>query len=183
VRAAGLIMLQFTDFSAPIDNGSATIRRIHKDALDRLRDFNRYVVGQSDGTASVESLIITARLAMVRDYALIVAQTKYQTVHAALADLDFVMAVYDEEEKAASANCHDELVTAIRLARAAAASIILQQNIRLPGIVSKPVEGVWPSLVVAHKLFADGTRYADVEGYNTHMAPFWLGRDVVAPAG
>jgi len=103
-------------------------------------------------------------------------------VSEALIDLDFVMAVYDDEERMATERCYDVLVTAIRQARADAARLILQQNVRLPGIVTQPVQGFWPSLVVSHKLYADGRRYAQVENYNASQSPFYMGRDVVALA-
>jgi len=156
---------------------------IHADAMERLREFNKQIVDAGiGGGLSVETLVIAARLALARDYALTAMQTRYNTVSEALQDLDFVMAVYDEEEEAATRRCDDTLIMAIRRARAAAATAILGANIRLPGIVTLPVYGVWPSLLAAHKLYADGTRYEQVERYNTTMPPFFIGRDVVAPA-
>lgn len=174
---------QFEDVIGPIDNGTATIRRIHADALTRLRSWNTDVVAEASGASpSVESMIVSARLAMIRDFALTAAQTTYSTVRDALVDLDFVMAVYDEEEQIAVKRCDDVLVTAIRKARASAAQTILAQNIRLPGISESPTNGVWPSLVVSHKLYFDGTRYAEVESYNPQMSPFFVGRTVIAPS-
>ena len=170
----------FADAADPIDEGTRTVVRLHADALKRLRDFNRFVVSQSDGTPSVEALIVTARLALIRDYAWKSAQTNYPTMGAGLADLDFIMAVYDDEEVEATARCDDALVSTIRAARAAAASTILDATFGLPGVVEANVDGIWPSLVVAQKLFADGKRYSEVEAYNPAMPPFFIGRDVVA---
>jgi len=172
----------FADAVDPIDDGTATVRRIHEDALRRLREFNAYVVDRQEGTPSVQSLVLSTRLAMIRDYALTAAQSTYQTVTAAVADLDFVMAVYDDEERAAADRCDDALVTAIRAARADAAGTILAQNVRLPGVTESSADGVWPSVVVAHKLYGDGKRYGDVESYNPRMPPFFIGREVVAPS-
>jgi len=172
----------FADVVDPIDDGTATVRRIHADALRRLREFNAYVVDRQEGSPSVQSLVLSTRLAMIRDYALTAAQSTYQTVTAAVADLDFVMAVYDDEERAAADRCDDALVTAIRAARADAASTILAQNVRLPGVTESSADGVWPSVVVAHKLYGDGKRYGDVESYNPQMPPFFIGRAVVAPS-
>ena len=63
------------------------------------------------------------------------------------------------------------------------ASIVqMQRNIAQPGIVEYPTGGMWPSLVVAHKIYADGQRYQDIESYNPRMLPFWIGRSVIAPA-
>src|SRR5262249_4359651 len=67
----------FTDAVDPIDEGTATVVRLHADALARLREFNKFVVDRSDGTPSVESLIVTTRLALIRDYATKVAETNY----------------------------------------------------------------------------------------------------------
>lgn len=173
----------FADTIAPIDNGTATVRRLHVDALQRLRAWNETVVAASDpALPSVESLIVSARLAMIRDYALVAAQTPYTTVKDALDDLDFVMAVYDDEERIAINHCDDVLTVAVRDARAVAAQTILSQNIRLPGVSQSAVDGLWPSLVVAHKLYFDGARYAEVENYNPTMSPFFMGRAVVAPS-
>lgn len=173
----------FLDVTLPIENGTATIRRIHTDTLKRLREWNAVVVAQDDATSpSIESMIVTARLALIRDFALTSAQTSYATVRDAINDLDFVMAVYDEEEAVATKRCDDVLVTAIRTARASAAQSILAKNIALPGVVQSPTDGVWPSLIVAHKLYFDGRRYLDVESYNPQMSPFFIGRTVVAPA-
>ena len=169
----------FRDVTDPIDDGTATIRRIHDDALVRLREFNRFVVGMSSGDPGVEALVVTARLCLIRDFAVKAAMTQYRTVRDALVDLDFIMSVYDDEENAATAKCADALVTAIRSARATAAQTILQQNIRLPGVVQSNVNGVWPSLVAAHKLYFDGRRYQDVENYNPSMSPFFVGRDIL----
>jgi len=96
-------------------------------------------------------------------------------------DLDFIMAVYDDEERVATERCDDVLVNAIRTARASAASTILGQALNLPAVVETGAEGVWPSLVVAQKLYADGRRYGDVENYNASMPPFFIGRDVIGP--
>jgi prophage DNA circulation protein len=175
--------LRFDEVVNPIDQGTATIRRLHKDAMQRLRKFNAFVVEQSDGsTPSIESLIVASRLSLIRDYALTAAQTTYATVSEAFLDLDFVMAIYDDEERMAASTCYDVLATAVRRARADAARHIISQNIRLPGVVSFPVDGQWPSPVVAHKLYADGRRYAQIEAYNTQMSPFHMGRIVIAPA-
>jgi hypothetical protein len=179
----GITYRTFVDVTGPMDNGTAEIRRLHNDALGRLRDWNATVVKLSNPTnASIESMIVTARLSLIRDFALVSGQTEYRTIRDAIVDLDFVMAVYDEEEMVATQRCDDALVTAIRKARADAASLILSQNISLPGIATTEVNGVWPSLVVAHKLYFDGKRHVEVENYNPSMIPFWMGRDVVAPA-
>jgi prophage DNA circulation protein len=191
LRAVPVVPLSFTGgvvyptFSAaadPIDAGTATVRRIHADALKRLREYNRYVVNRMEATPSAEALILTTRLSLIRDYALVAAQTTYQTIRDALSDLDFVVAVYDDEESAATQRCDDPLIAAIRAARASASYVILANNIRLPGVVSRSVDGVWPSLVAAQKFYGDGKRYTDVEAYNPQMSPFFIGRDVVAPA-
>jgi len=170
----------FADAADPIDEGTRTVARLHADALKRLRDFNRFVVSQSDGTPSVESLIVLSRLALIRDYAWKAAQTVYATMGEGLADLDFIMAVYDDEEVAATARCDDALVSTIRAARALAASTILSRTVGLPAVIEVSVDGIWPSLVVAQKLYGDGKRYSEVEAYNAHMVPFFIGRDVVA---
>jgi len=180
VTKAGYIT--FEGVVAPITEGTATIRRLHLDAMKRLHAFNAFVVEQADGTASVESLIVAARLSLIRDYALTAAQSTYQSVSEAILALDFVMAVYDDEELLAARSCYDVLVTAIRRARADAARGILMKNIRLPGIVTSSVHGQWPSVVVSHKLYVDGRRYQQIESYNTHMVPFYIGREIVAPA-
>ena len=179
----------FPDFPAaadPINFASATISRIHPDdATTRLRSFNASVVtttAQTNYTPAEQALAQTARLIAVRDFAAASARIRYETVKAALDDLDFVMAVYDEEESIALADCDDALVSAIRSARAAAVSAILTRNIRLPGIATFPVDGVWPSVVAAHKAYADATRYNQLERYNPAMSPLWMGRDVVGPA-
>jgi prophage DNA circulation protein len=92
------------------------------------------------------------------------------------------MAVYDDEECIAINHCDDVLTAAVRDARAVAAQTILSQNIRLPGVSQSAVDGLWPSLVVAHKLYFDGARYAEVENYNPTMSPYFMGRAVVAPS-
>ncbi|MFZ8102751.1 hypothetical protein ACO1GT_14565, partial [Staphylococcus arlettae] len=66
----------FADVADPIDNGTATVRRIHADAMARLRAWNAQVVAeQANATPSVESMIVTARLSLIRDFALTAAQT------------------------------------------------------------------------------------------------------------
>lgn len=183
VFRSGAIYQEFAEVFEPIDHGSAVIRLIHADALERLREFNRQIVDAGiSGNVSVETLIIAARLTLARDYALVAIQTRYTTVSEALESLDFVMAIYDEEEDAATRRCDDKLVTAIRAARAEAARQMLAANIRLPGIVEPNINGVWPSLLAAHKIYADGTRYEEVERYNPTMPPFFIGREVTAPA-
>lgn len=182
-----LLYPTYASVADPIDYGSATVRRIHTDALRRLRDFNAYVVNRSEQlasyTPSVRALVITSRLILIRDYAVAAAEKTYDTVRAALDDLDFIMAVYDEEETAAVAQCDDVLTAAIRTARAAAASTILARNIRRPGIAEFHVEGQWPSLVVSQKVYGTGRLCEQIENYNGLMNPFWMGRDVIAPAG
>jgi len=179
----GEMYQEFAEVFEPIDHGTAVIRLNHADALERLREFNAMVVDASiSGNLSVETLVIASRLALARDYALVAIQTRYTTVSEALQSLDFVMAIYDEEEAAATRRCDDKLVVAIRAARAEASQAILSANIRLPGIVESNVNGVWPSLLAAHKIYADGTRYEEVERYNPTMPPFFIGREVTAPA-
>jgi hypothetical protein len=174
--------LTFEGVVNPVDKGTAEVRRLHLDAMTRLREFNAFVVAQSDNTPSVEALIVAARLSLIRDYGLTALQTEYGTVSEALLDLDFVTAVYDDEEAVAAHACYDVLVTAIRQARADVLRAILSKNIRLPGVVQSEIYGLWPSVVAAHKLFADGRRYLELESYNHSMSPFYLGRDIVAPA-
>lgn len=171
----------FRSIAGAIVEGTATIRRIHDDAVERLRSWNASLAAPA-GSPSVESLILLARLAIGRDLGLAVAQNTYRTVRDALADLDFLMKIFDEEEQIAVYRCADELTLAIREARAETARQVLDANIRLPGVVTREVHGTWPSLVVAHKLYGDGRRYADVEAYNPDMNPLFMGRTVVAPA-
>jgi prophage DNA circulation protein len=183
IASTSAIYSEFSDVIVPIDHGTMTIRLIHADAMNRLRTYNKQVVELGIGGGySVETLVIAARLSLVRDYALTSIGTTYATVAAALADLDFVMTVYDEEEEAAAVRCDDKLVSAIREARATTAQSILQANIRLPGLVTSRVNGIWPSVVVAHKLYADGRRYEEVEQYNASMPPFFIGREATIPA-
>lgn len=183
VFVPGAMYSEFRDVIEPIDHGTAIIRLNHADALERLREFNAQVIDLGvTGSFSIESLVIAARLSVARDYALVAIQTRYNTVSEALADLDFIMAIYDEEEAAATRRCDDVLVTAIRKARAEAAQAMLAANIRLPGIVESNVDGVWPSLLAAHKLYGDGKRYEEVERYNPQMPPFFIGRETTAPA-
>lgn len=179
----GAIYSEFMEVIEPIDHGSAIVRLVHADALERLREFNRQIVDAGiSGNLSVETLVIAARLVLARDYALVAIATTYHTVSEALQDLDFIMAVYDEEEQAATRRCDDKLVHAIRAARAEAAQAILAANIRLPGVVEYSVQGVWPSLVASHKFYGDGTRYEEVERYNPAMPPFFIGREATVPA-
>lgn len=184
VSSGGTGFPTFASAFDPINYGTATIRRIHDDTLRRLREFNKYVVdrGRQATNASAQALIVSTRLAMIRDYAVKASETTYPTIKDALDDLDFVMKVYDEEEAAVTARCDDPAITAIRRARAASASQILAANITLPGIVEINVDGVWPSLVAAHKYHRDGSKYLMVEQYNPQMSPFWIGRDIVTPA-
>jgi len=172
----------FVGITDPIAVGTATVRRIQLDAANRLRVWNRQVVARGDASPSTESLIVSARLAMIGDFALTAAQTTYTTIRDAITDLDFIMSVYDDEEVIAARRCDDVLVAAIRKARAQAAQAILGRNIRLPGVASTNVDGAWPSLVVAQKLYFDAKRYNDVEAYNPTMSPFFIGRAAVAPA-
>jgi len=183
VASADMIYSEFKEVLEPIDHGSAIVRLVHADALERLREFNKQIVDAGiSGNLSVETLVIAARLTMARDYALVAIATQYRTVSEALQDLDFIMAVYDEEEAAATRRCDDKLVMAIRTARAEAAQALLAANIRLPGIVEYSVQGVWPSLVASHKFYGDGTRYEEVEHYNPEMPPFFIGREATVPA-
>jgi|GEM_PF-3190252 len=173
----------FAGVTAPMSDGTATVRRIQTDAASRLRNWNADVVAAQTGASpSVEAMIVTARLALINDFALVSAQTSYSTIKDAITDLDFVMAVYDEEEDIAARRGDDVLVSAIRTARANAAAAILSRNIRLPGVASTDVDGLWPSVVVAGKLYFDGKRYRDVESYNPQMNPYFIGRNAVAPA-
>lgn len=176
--------MSFARLASRIDYGAATIRRLHTDALERLKEFNAYVVQQTerDYTPSVQSLVMTTRLVIAREMAVVMMQRKYKTIKHALDDLDLICAIYDEEEEAATRRCDDVLVAAIRHARAVAIEVILLANIRLPGIVEAPTDGLWPSLVVAQKLYANGQRYEEIENYNPTMMPFWMGRHVVALA-
>jgi prophage DNA circulation protein len=171
------------DVADPIVEATATVRRIHDDAVTRLESWNASITAAGPNVSpSVESLILIARLALARDLSLSVAQATYRTVGEALADLDFVMKLYDEEEAIAVHRCADELTFAIRAARAAAVRSILGANIRLPGVASIDVNGVWPSLVAAKKKYNDGRRYGDVEAYNPAMNPWFIGKTIVAPA-
>lgn len=174
----------FNSLIDPINFGSAAIRDLHKDALVRLRAINAYVVDRMRdiNVNSAQLLVITTRLILIRDYAWTVAETQFDTVSQALEHLDFIMAVYDDEEQVAVQRCDDVLALAIRTARATAAATILARNIRLPGLAEYPIDGVWPSLVAAHKLFANARRFDQVEAYNPQMSPFFMGRSVITPA-
>jgi hypothetical protein len=199
----------FDEIADPIDTGTGTVRRLWGEgdrtrrlpgawttdtdiaasalggtALARLRLFNGTVVSvesESGASLSIESLIVTARLSLIRDFAVAAIYQRYDTKNAAFADLDFIMAVYDDEERAAAGHCWDDVVLAIRAARATAATAMLTANVSLPGVYASNVDGVWPSLLVAHKLYADSTRHVTVENYNTSMSPFFIGREAVAP--
>lgn len=163
----------------PIIEGSAEIRLLHEDALTRLREFNRVVVEQVVQRPEIEALGVSSRLALVGDFALVSIQKPYETLTAAVEDLDFVMMVYDEEEAVASQKRDDVLVNAIASARAQATASILEQNIQLPGVVTFDAKGEWPSLVAAQNIYQDGSRFMELEAYNPTGAPFFMPRRVV----
>ena len=163
----------------PIENGTATVRRIHVDARERLRAWNGDVIDEIARTPAIEPVALTSRLALVRDYALSAAQAEYATIGDALEDLDFVMLVYDEEELVTNYQCDDELTAAIRQARAVASTAILSRNIRLPGVTTFDAHGEWPSLVVAQNLYGDGRRFEQLEAYNADRGnAFFMPRTV-----
>ena len=81
----------FNQWVDPVDFATATIRRIHLDALKRLRDFNAYIVQRIEQRPTVQALVVTFRLLLVRDFAVAAARKVYETVKAALDDLDFIM--------------------------------------------------------------------------------------------
>lgn len=166
---------------SPINIGISEIRRMHLDALKRLKDFNSFVVQRSQPplVTSVQALVITTRLAIARDFAVAASVKGYRTIKEALDDLDWLMQLYDEEEEIATQHCDDSLVNAIGKARAIAAEVILGRAVRLPGIGQYNVDGVWPSLVVAQKLYNDGRRFQQVEDYNQTMSTFFMGRGVI----
>lgn len=163
----------------PIIMGTAYIRMNNMDALSVLRQFNTTVVDQVAANPEIESLGVTARLALVNDFALVSAQYTYQTIAQTVQDLDFVMMVYDEEEAVAASKGDDVLVRAISVARAKASAAILQNNIQLPGLVTYDVNGRWPSLVAAQIIYQDGERAGELENNNPKASPFFLPRNVV----
>lgn len=169
----------------PLDYAAAIVRALFIDALERLKDFNAFVVQKTEQlpySASLQALVMTTRLIIAREMAVTMIMRDYKTIKEALDDLDLIMAMYDEEEEEATKRCDDVLVAAIRHARATAAEAILARNIRKPGITEFAVDGFWPSLVVAQKLYGNGQRYEDVENYNPTMLSFWMGRYCIAPA-
>jgi len=175
----------FLDVAQPIDFGTAIIRQLNGDALKALKDLNAYVVDRSERiemTDSVQALVVTTRLSIVRDMAVRALQTNFPTIKAALDVLDLIMAICDDEEEIATRRCDDVLVNAIRATRAMAAEGILAAAIHLPGIHEYNVDGEWPSLVVAHKLYNNARRYEQVEAYNPAMPVFFMGRSVIAPS-
>lgn len=172
----------FASLIWPIDYGSSVLREFHDDALEHLREFNRFVVNRQEATPTAQALIMTIRLIILRDFAVAAARKNYETIKDALDDLDFIVASYDDEEAIATQNCDDVLVNLIYRARAAATSAILARSIRLPGIVEFSVDGVWPSVVCAWKVYADSRRHETLERYNPSQMPMFMGRDIVAPA-
>lgn len=163
----------------PIIMGTAYIRMNNQDALTTLRQFNATVVDAVAENPEIESLGVTARLALVNDFALVAAQYKYENIAQTVRDLDFVMMVYDEEEAVAVAKGDDVLVQAIFNARAKASSAILQNNIQLPGLVTYDINGRWPSLVAAQIIYQDGSRSVELEANNPNASPFFLPRNTV----
>lgn len=163
----------------PIIEATALIREVHQDAFQRLRTLNAIVVDEVQKTPSIESLGVTARLAIAGDFALVAAQYPYDTITEAVRDLDFVMMIYDEEEAVAAAKGNDVLVNAISTARAQASLAILQNNIQLPGTILFDAKGEWPSLVAAQIIYQDGSRHVELENNNPTASPFFMPRNVV----
>ena len=163
----------------PIILATAYIRENNQDALTVLRQFNALVVDQVAANPDIESLGVTARLALVNDYALVSAQFPYENLAQTVNDLDFVMMVYDEEEAVAASKGDDVLVHAIATARARASTAILQNNIQLPGFVTYDVNGRWPSVVAAQIIYQDGSRAPELESNNPKASPFFMPRNVV----
>lgn len=163
----------------PIILATAYIRENNQDALSVLRQFNASIVDHVAANPDIESLGVTARLALVNDYALVSAQFPYENLSQTVNDLDFVMMVYDEEEAVAASKGDDVLVHAISTARARASTAILQNNIQLPGFVTYDANGRWPSLVAAQIIYQDGSRAVELENNNPKASPFFMPRNVV----
>lgn len=169
----------FEETVRPIIEATALIREIHEDAMPRFRELNTMIVDEVTKTPSIESLGVTARLAIAADYALVAAQYPYNTITEAVNDLDFVMMIYDEEEVVAARKGDDVLVNAIVHARALSSQAILQNNIQLPGTIVFDAKGEWPSVVAAQIIYQDGSRFMELEANNPSGCPFFMPRDIV----
>lgn len=93
-----------------------------------------------------------------------------------------VLTVLNEEADIARNRCDDALHIALRDFTAAAQTSLLDRVFGTPPIVEFDFSGGVFSIVAAHEIYGDATRFAEIEANNTDSLPFLVGPLVRAVA-
>lgn len=130
----------------------------------------------------VEALREVTRRLGAAYYVLAATDIDNPTVGGIMDALNYALGVLDDEAQAASEKCDDEAVAAINDMRQAAIEKMFEMIFSAPGEVTYayPVEidDGWPSLMVAHHVYGDSRRAAEIEHNNPSAWPAAFGRHI-----
>lgn len=148
----------------------------------------RTLINQSSVTVNVgrtaqqstEALLTATRTLAAAYLARAILEVKPTDMDTAFAQYDMVTKVLDEELAIALATCDNLLYLQLSSFAIEARTALLDRAYNLPAIVEYQFPGAVPSLVAAHEIWSDATRFREIEQRNPSFWPWQVGPTVVA---
>lgn len=132
------------------------------------------------GKPSTEALLTASRTLAAAYLARSVLEVKPSDMDTAFAQYDMVVKVLDEELAIALQACDNILFLRLSEFATEAKTALLDRAYNLPAIVEYQFPGAVPSLVAAHEIWSDATRFREIEQRNPSFWPWQVGPTVVA---
>lgn len=129
---------------------------------------------------STEALLTAGRTLAAAYLARAILEVKPTDMDTAFAQYDMVTKVLDEELAIALAACDNVLYLQLSNFAIEARTALLDRAYNLPAIVEYKFPGAVPSLVAAHEIWSDASRFMEIEQRNPSFWPWQVGPKVVA---
>lgn len=174
-----------TMFSAMSD-GMALVDK-YGTAQEKLEQFRTIVNGAtesyrvgSSGIGSVEATLTSMRVLGAAYLARAALEQPPKDMASAFSQYDMVMAILNEEIAITLAACDNKLYLKLTNFAGEVQTALLDRAYNLPAVVEYQFPGSVSSLVAAHEIFGDGSRFMEIEQRNPNGWPWQVGPRVIA---
>jgi len=168
-----------SDGMAVVDKYGTSEEKVEQFRMVINQATQSYRVG-STGIGSVEAVLTATRVLGAAYLARAALEQAPKDMGTAFAQYDMVMTVFREEQAITLAACDNKLYLKLSTFISEVQTALLDRAYNLPAIIEYQFPSSVSSLVAAHEIFGNGSRFLEIEQRNPSGWPWQVGPRVIA---